>query len=157
MMTLSRDDIFVQMQQIIPFIKHCELLGIDVLDAGKGCLTLALPYSDEIVGNTDTGVIHGGALTTLMDTACGFAAMSALEVLQISPTLDLRIDYMCQAQPGKAVIGEAEAYRVTRSVIFTRGIAYHEGEKDQPIAHCSANFMRLDPEVVSPTESQSEK
>ncbi len=133
-----------QMRAIIPMLNHCRLLGIDVVDADVGRLKLILPYSESIIGNPETRVIHGGALTTLMDTACGFAALCALSEPGIAPTLDLRIDYMRPAEPGKAVIGDAEAYHVTSSVVFARGTAYHEGDKDKPIAHCTASFMRLD-------------
>lgn len=146
-MQLTEDVIREQLKQIVPSLKHCKHLGIDVLDAGIGYLTLILPYSDHIIGNPETGVIHGGALTTLMDTACGFAAVSALSEPGICPTLDLRIDYMKPAEPGKAVIGAAETYRVSNNVVFARGVAYHDGDKDQPIAHCTASFMRLDPQV----------
>ncbi len=133
-----------QMRAIIPGLNHCQLLGIDVIEADVGRLQLVLPYSESIIGNPETRVIHGGALTTLMDTACGFAAICALLEPGIAPTLDLRIDYMRPAEAGKAVIGDAEAYHVTSNVVFARGIAYHEGDKDRPIAHCTASFMRLD-------------
>lgn len=133
-----------QMSQIVPHLNHCKLLGIDVLDADVGKLKLLLPYSESIIGNPETKVIHGGALTTLMDTACGFAAICALEEINICPTLDLRIDYMKPADPGKDVIGDAEAYRVGNNVIFARGVAYHEGDRENPIARCTASFMRLD-------------
>lgn len=146
-MVMTPEELTLQMKQIIPILKHCEVLGIEVRDADVGKLSLELPYSEMIVGNPETGVIHGGPLTTLMDTACGFAAICALDEFSLAPTLDLRIDYMRAAEPGKSVIGDAEAYRVTRNVIFARGIAYHEGEEDQPIAHCTATFMRLDPDV----------
>ena len=39
----------------------CEL-GLAVESAREGELVLRLPYSDQIVGNPDTGVIHGGPL-----------------------------------------------------------------------------------------------
>lgn len=134
------------MREMVPNLKHCKLLGIDVVEADYGKLKLALPYKEELIGNPETGVIHGGALTTLMDTACGFAAILGLDEPGICPTLDLRIDYMKAAEPGKAVIGAAEAYRVTPSVVFARGVAYNEGNEDEPIAHCTASFMRLDME-----------
>ena len=133
-----------QMSQIVPHLKHCKLLGIDVLDADIGRLKLILPYRESIIGNPETGVIHGGALTTLMDTACGFAAICAIEEINLCPTLDLRIDYMKPADPGKDVIGDAEAYRVGNNVVFARGVAYHEDDRDNPIAHCTASFMRLE-------------
>lgn len=144
---VDKQQMFEQMRQIVPNLKHCKLLGIDVLDADKGKLKLVLPYSDSIIGNPDSGVIHGGALTTLMDTACGFAAILGLDDPGICPTLDLRIDYMRPAEPGLAVIGDAEAYRVTNSVVFARGVAYHENDRENPIAHCTASFMRLDAAV----------
>lgn len=145
-MDASRFEIF---KQVIPEIKHCKLLGITVEELGKGFITLKLPYSANIIGNPETGVIHGGALTTLMDTACGFSAISALTEAAIAPTLDLRIDYMRAAKPGKPVFGHAEVYRTTRNVIFSRGVAYQES-LDKPVAHCAATFMRIDPSALEP-------
>lgn len=144
----SDPQIFKQIQQVVPCLNQCQLIGISVEAANKGQLLLKLPYSDIIIGDPETGVIHGGALTTLMDTACGFAAIAALDEPGICPTLDLRIDYMRPAEPKRDVLGFAEAYRVTKSVIFARGIAYHKGDKDKPIAHCTATFMRLDPNRI---------
>ncbi len=138
---------------VIPDIRHNKTLGLEVVDMQKGSVELKLPYSDEIVGNPETGVISGGALTTLMDNACGFAAISALEDAAIAPTLDLRIDYMRAAKPGEAVFGYAEVYRTTRNVLFARGIAY-QGDRDKPVAHCSATFMCLDKDAI---ESNKEK
>jgi uncharacterized protein (TIGR00369 family) len=131
------------LKQVIPELKHCKALGMEVVDASKGTLTLRLPYSEQIIGNPETRVIHGGVLTTLMDTACGFAAISAIENAAIAPTLDLRIDYMRPAEPDKAVLGHAEVYRITRNVLFARGIAYQDSI-DKPVAHCTATFMCLD-------------
>lgn len=139
----SKEKILEQMQQVVPALKHHQALGLSVVDADVGKLLLKLPYDKKIVGNPSTGIISGGALTALMDTACGFAAITALDSPGICPTLDLRIDYMRPAEPGLDVIGEAEAYRVTRNVVFARGVAYHEGRRDKPIAHCTATFMRL--------------
>lgn len=145
---MNKSDLLGYIQMMVPELKHCKHLNIGVQAISEGSLTLTLPYSESIIGNPETGVIHGGALTTLMDTACGFAAISALDDPGICPTLDLRIDYMKPAEPGKLVIGEAEAYRVANNVVFARGIAYHPDEKETPIAHCTASFMRLDPKIT---------
>jgi len=110
--------------------------------ADEDGLVLRLPYSDQIVGNPVTGVIHGGAITTLMDTCCGISTVCYLPEFEICPTLDLRIDYMHPAEPGKPIFGFAECYRVTPTVIFTRGIAYQD-DREQPIAHVVGTFMRM--------------
>jgi uncharacterized protein (TIGR00369 family) len=141
-------------RQLIPALKHCALLQIDVTHIEPGKIILELPYNDNIIGNPETGVIHGGALTTLMDTACGFSAISALENAPIAPTLDLRIDYMRSAQPGLTVYGQAEIYRKTANVLFSKGIAYQE-DMQKPIAHCSATFMCLDKEALESSGARS--
>ncbi|MEM8593274.1 MAG: PaaI family thioesterase [Pseudomonadota bacterium] len=147
--THSTEEILAFLGELVSGLAHNKLLNISVVDFDVGKLTLSLPYSSDIVGNPDTGVIHGGALTTLLDNACGFAAISSVAHISsgVCPTLDLRIDYMQAATPDKAVIGSAETYRVTNNVIFVRGIAYHEGEQDTPIAHCTATFMRMKPKI----------
>lgn len=129
-------------KQFLSAIRHCEVLGIELVEAGPGGVTLELPYSDRIVGNPETGTVHSGALTTLMDTVLGLAVPLALEQIELCPTLDLRIDYMAVAQPGEAIFGRAEAYRITNNVVFSRGTAYQQDEQ-RPIAHCVATFMRL--------------
>ena len=122
--------------------RHCQHLQMTVERADEDGLVLRLPYSDQIVGNPVTGVIHGGAITTLMDTCCGISTVCYLPEFEICPTLDLRIDYMHPAEPGKPIFGFAECYRVTPTVIFTRGIAYQD-DREQPIAHVVGTFMRM--------------
>lgn len=148
------EEIRKHVMQLVPGLKHCKLLGIEAISADVGRLNLKLPYNAKLIGNPDTGVVNGGPITTLMDTACGFAAVLGQDQPGICPTLDLRIDYMRPAEPNKDIIAEAEAYRVSRSVIFTRGIAFHEGDKDNPIAHCTASFMRLSPEAIEKSEAK---
>ena len=128
--------------RFVSALRHCQVLGIQVHDASPQGMTLLLPYSAQIVGDPQTGIIHGGALTSLMDTACGMATLCVLPEFEVCPTLDLRIDYMHPAEPHKAVFGFAQCYRVTTDVIFTRGFAYQD-DPQQPIAHVVGTFMRM--------------
>lgn len=125
---------------------HFNRLGLAIDDVGPGRVRVRLPWGGHLVGNPDNGVIHGGVLTTMLDTCCGFAAVAALDEPSLCPTMDLRIDYMRPATPGEMLYAEGEAYRVTSQVIFTRGIAHH-GDPAKPVAHCVANFTRLDPAI----------
>ncbi|MEE2731860.1 PaaI family thioesterase [Ketobacter sp.] len=124
-------------------VRHSMELGMALEEITAEGLVVRLPYSDKIIGNPDTGVIHGGAITSLMDQACGLAVAQAMAPdFDITPTIDLRIDYMRPAEPGKDVLAYVECYRKTRSVVFTRGVAYQDN-RDEPIAHCVANYMRM--------------
>ena len=143
-----------QTQEVIDVIKHCHMLGIRVVEKSKGTLKVELPYSESIVGNPETGVIHGGALSTLLDTACGMAVALSFDSFEICPTLDLRIDYMGAAKPHASVFAYAEVYRTTDNVVFTRGKAYQQNDH-KAVAHCVATFMRLPtPDVKNPEKWQ---
>lgn len=134
-------------QNVLDALNHCRVLNLSVKSIDNGKLTIALPYSEQIVGNPETGVIHGGALTTLLDSTCGLSLLVALEELVIAPTLDLRIDYMTSAKPNKTIYARAGVFRNTRNILFCRGVAYQD-DIDKPIAHCVATFMRLDKEII---------
>lgn len=135
-----------RVRRFIETLNQARELGLTVTLAKKGQLTLCLPYSDLIIGNPDTGVIHGGAITTLMDTASGSATMCALDDFELCPTLDLRVDYMRPAVPHKPVFARAETYKVTRNIIFTRCEAFHE--TGETIANCVGTFMRIGKEAM---------
>ncbi len=129
-------------RSFLSVLRHCQVLGMTVEHADEKGLTLKLPYSDLIIGNPVTGVVHGGAITTLLDSCCGISTVCYLDDFEICPTLDLRIDYMSPAEPGKPIYGFAECYRVTSTVIFSRGIAYQDS-RDEPLAHVVGTFMRM--------------
>ncbi|MGH1373504.1 MAG: PaaI family thioesterase [Cellvibrionaceae bacterium] len=123
---------------------HFHALGIEVTDIERKKVTMRLDYNEDLIGNPETGVIHGGAITALLDSCCGFAASTALEQLGLTPTIDLRIDYMGPAEPNKPIYGVGEVYRTTKHVIFTRGIA-HQGDPERPIAQAVGNFVSMEP------------
>ncbi len=140
--SMAEDPVFERATRFLSALRHCQVLGLKLHSASQEGLTLVLPFSPRIVGNPLTGVLHGGALTSLMDTACGMSTLCVLPEFEVCPTLDLRIDYMHAAEPNKDVYGFAQCYRVTPDVIFTRGFAYQD-DPAQPIAHVVGTFMRL--------------
>lgn len=134
--------LYGRVSRFIGTLNHCQTLGITVVEAAENHLLLELPYGNHLVGNPDTRVIHGGAITTLMDTASGSVIMCALANFELCPTLDLRMDYMRPAEPDLPVYARAHTYRVTRNIIFTRCIAFQD-DPDNTIADCVATFMRI--------------
>ncbi len=117
-----------------------QAMGITLEDLGRGTARLVLPYRRDLVGDPVSGVLHGGAITALMDAACGAAVFMALPERVPIATLDLRIDYLRRGEPGADVICDAEVIRTTRSVAFTRAIAHH-GDPADPVAAAAGAFM----------------
>jgi len=144
---MDNETLLGRVSRFISTLRHCDHLGITPVSAQRNELVLQLPYSDAIVGNPETGVIHGGAITTLMDTTSGTVVICALEEFELCPTLDLRVDYMRAAEPGHPVYAKAVVYRVTSNIIFTRCEAY-QADPEQTIAHCVGTFMRIGPEAT---------
>ena len=133
---------FGYVDRFVKSLNQCHELGINAVCANENGLELALPYHAKIIGNPDTGVIHGGAITTLMDTASGSSVLCCLPELELCPTLDLRVDYMRPAEPGKPVFARATCYRITSTIIFTRCEAFQR-EPEVTVAQCVATFMRI--------------
>ena len=114
--------------------------GLALDRAAPGEVWTSLPYRPAFVGDTGTGVIHGGVVTAMLDETCGMAVQLALDGTRSIATLDLRIDYQKPATPGLAIRAHSVCYRVTRSIAFVRATAYQETE-DEPVATATACFM----------------
>ena len=121
-------------------VPHNQALGIRIIDITETEALYELPYDARLVGNPDTGTLHGGAITALLDGCSGAAVFAALTEPVPIATLDLRIDYLRPAEPGKSVIGKATCYKLTRNVAFTRAVAYQDDPADV-IAHSVGTFM----------------
>jgi uncharacterized protein (TIGR00369 family) len=114
--------------------------GLALDRAAPGEVWTSLPYRPVFVGDTETGVIHGGVVTAMLDETCGMAVQLALDGTRSIATLDLRIDYQRPATPGLDIRAHSVCYRVTRSIAFVRATAYQETE-DEPVATATACFM----------------
>ena len=117
---------------------HISGLQLDRVAPGEAWSSL--PYRPVFVGDTETGVIHGGVVTALLDECCGMAVQLALDGTRSIATLDLRIDYQKPATPGLDIKAHSLCYRVTRSIAFVRATAYQDSE-DDPVATATACFM----------------
>jgi uncharacterized protein (TIGR00369 family) len=122
---------------------HGGAIGIGYRAHGPDWAELELPYDERLIGNVDTGVIASGPILSMMDMATSLAVWLRANAFVAHATLDLRVDYLRPATPGKTVIGRGECYRLTRSIAFVRGQA-HDGDPDDPLAHVAGTFMAPD-------------
>jgi acyl-coenzyme A thioesterase PaaI-like protein len=108
--------------------------GLRLDRAAPGEAWSSLPYRPVFVGDTETGVLHGGVVTAMLDESCGMAVQLALDGTRAIATLDLRIE------PGLDIKAHSVCYRITRSIAFVRSTAYQESE-DDAVATATACFM----------------
>ena len=116
-------------------------IGMEAAELADGTQAMLLPYAERLIGDPDTGVLHGGVITALLDQTAGMVARPegpAGEETAIA-TLDLRIDYMRSATPGQQITARATCYHVTRTVAFVRAVAMDD-DREAPVATATGAF-----------------
>lgn len=118
---------------------HAQALGLRLVSLGKGEATITMPYDRKLIGDPASGVIHGGAVSALMDTTGGASVISADDGVLATATLDLRIDYMRPATPGQAITAHGVCHHITRLLAFVRITATDE-DTANPVASATGTF-----------------
>jgi uncharacterized protein (TIGR00369 family) len=126
-------------------VGHGAALGIVYHDHGPDWVELAMDYDHKLIGVVESGVIASGPIISLMDMATSLAIWVRLARFRHQATLDMRVDYLRPATPGRRIVGRGECYAATRSVGFVRGLA-HDGDLADPVAHVTATFMFTNPD-----------
>lgn len=126
-------------RQFIDALPFCKKMQMRIDTTGEAEAEMSMPYTEQIIGDPETGVVHGGAVSALLDTCGGLAVSLHPEGTKPTATLDLRMDYMRPAKPGERIHAWAKVYNVTRTVAFVRGIAF-DTDRDVPVATATGAF-----------------
>jgi uncharacterized protein (TIGR00369 family) len=115
-----------RMRDVVPFLKY---LGIEVESVGRGTATLLLPVREELSRND--GIIHGGAIASVIDSAFAFAITPLLAENERTVTVDLTIHYLrpLGGEGGGVARTIARVVRAGRRVITVSAELFDENEK----------------------------
>jgi uncharacterized protein (TIGR00369 family) len=100
-----------RIKKAVDSVPYAHLLGIELDDVGPGVATLGLDVRKELKQNH--GVIHGGAIASLIDTAMAFAIITLLTPREKVTTVDLTISYLRPLKNGR-VTAKAKVVRAGR-------------------------------------------
>ena len=87
-----------RIERAIEAVPYARLLGIQLEKVAPGEATLTLAIRPELTQNH--GVVHGGAIASLLDTATAFAILTLLEADERVTTVDLTVSYLRPAVEG---------------------------------------------------------
>lgn len=141
-MVFTREQLLTIMEEHVPFNRFLGLRGESI---GEGRAVLVLPVRPEFVGDPRRPALHGGVLSTLIDTAGGLAAWSVLARGETVSTVDLRVDYLEPAGLGEPLRAEAELVRKGNRVCHVR-VAVTQGQSLVAEGRAVFNIHRPRPE-----------
>lgn len=122
------------------FTGHAGELGQRYIAHGDDWAELSFDYDPRLAMMASNGVLASGPIISLIDSASGLSIFARIKRMRPLATLDLRIDYMRSAPPGKSIIAHATCYRVTRNIAFVRCEA-HDGDPDDLVAVSMSSFF----------------
>ncbi|HVQ37241.1 MAG TPA: PaaI family thioesterase [Pyrinomonadaceae bacterium] len=114
-----------RIHKAIKTVPFAQFMGLELDDISSGTATLAVNVRKELTQNQ--GVVHGGAIASLIDTATAFAILSLLEPKEKVTTVDLAISYLRPATGGRlravaTVVRAGRRLFVVKAEVFdTRG------------------------------------
>jgi uncharacterized protein (TIGR00369 family) len=89
-----------RIQKALASVPFAKLLGIELETVAPGTATLSLQITNDLKQNN--GVVHGGAIASLIDSATAFAIISVLPPDEKATTADLTISYLRPLREGRA-------------------------------------------------------
>ena len=124
-------------------------LGASMAEVQRGRVVLEMP-SDPRFGQ-QFGYTHAGAVTALVDTACGYAALTAMPEDREVLTVDFTANFLAPAA-GERFRATATVLRAGRTIVVTRGEVHALTATDEPrlIAAMQATMMAVAPPPATP-------
>lgn len=128
---------------MVETVPQASALGFKLLSVEPSRGSIFTPWREDLVGDPETGVLASGPIISLLDNATSMSVWALRGGFRPQVTLDLRVDYVRAAAPGKMIVAWAECYQLKKSMAFVRGIA-HDGDIADPVAHAAGIFIQVE-------------
>jgi uncharacterized protein (TIGR00369 family) len=117
-------------------------LGASLTSVGEAEVEIALPFSQALT--QQHGFIHAGVVTTIVDTACGFAALTMMPADAAVLTTEFKVNFLSPAK-GERLRAVGRVVRAGRTLMVCLGEVFAEdGGKTKQIALMTATMMVVD-------------
>jgi 1,4-dihydroxy-2-naphthoyl-CoA hydrolase len=88
-----------RLREALARVPYARLLGLEFVGAERGAATFALDWREEL--SRMEGILHGGAIVSLLDTAAAFAVLTLLEPGARTVTVDLTVHFLRPVASGR--------------------------------------------------------
>jgi uncharacterized protein (TIGR00369 family) len=118
-------------------------IGASVHSVRRGEVEIVLPFADHIL--QQHGFIHAGAVATIADSACGYAALSVMPADAAVLTTEFKINLLSPAK-GERLRAVGRVVRAGKKLVITMGEVFaDEGGASKQVALITATMMVVDP------------
>lgn len=128
-------------QTLISESPFAKLLGFDVVEKTVGRVLLRLPFQDKFL--QAIGRVHGGAIFSLADHACGWAAVTTLKPGYRCATLEMKINYIGAVHDEDCIAEAIVVHSGRTSIVVEADIKTPTGRL---VAKTLATFAVLQPQ-----------
>ncbi len=117
-------------------------IGASVHSVRRGEVEIVLPFADHIL--QQHGFIHAGAVATIADSACGYAALSVMPADAAVLTTEFKINLLSPAK-GERLRAVGRVVRAGKKLVITMGEVFaDEGGASKQVALITATMMVVD-------------
>lgn len=116
------------------------LLGAQMTEVGAGMTEIVLPFREELT--QQHGFIHAGIITAIVDSACGYAALSLMPPGVGVLTIEFKVNLLNPAA-GERFIARGQVVKPGRTIMVCTGevVAEHADGSQQTVALMQATMM----------------
>lgn len=116
-------------------------LGARLVHVAPGDVDVELPFADHIT--QQHGFLHAGAVASILDSACGYAALTLMPPDAAVLTAEYKVNLLAPAA-GEVVIARGRVLNAGRTLTVTRGDAFAvNGGEEKLVATVLATMMTV--------------
>ena len=117
-------------------------IGAEMISVGRGSVEIRFPFSSKLT--QQNGFVHAGAVTSIMDSACGYAALSVAPEEVDVLTVEFKVNLLAPGI-GESFVARASVKRAGKrlAVCTADAVAVKAGE-EKLIASMLATIMNIE-------------
>lgn len=119
-------------------------LGANLVDVGPGTVTTTLPFRADLT--QQHGYLHAGVITAIVDSACGYAALSLLPVDVGVLTVEYKVNFLTPAV-GSMFVARGRVTKPGRTItVCTDDVVVPDtGGRERHVATMPTTMMAVPP------------